>query len=359
MADLKKLTVRALRELARKHMGPGFSRLKTRTELISALAKILPRSIREALEPKAANRTPPTASPNPRANGARQVASVAPPPPEPRKKAAHKPQPVEAPVAPAKRVESEPPTPLPAQPSSPPAPASFDERLGELPESYGEDAVILLPKDPHSLYLYWDFSPTTLDRAFAWMPGLHTRLRLFDGDRLLREVDFSVGARSWYFHGLAPARTYRVEMVALAQDGQARRIGPASNPMRLPALGPSRYQDDRFVRVPFDLPAGQLAEIMRQSLRALVQGAGPVAPPAGERSLAPRHARPVSGPGFPFVEPPAFAEEGRERIYEASGGTARGLGSSENQPLPPTGTPADPRPAPLFPWSEGDGNQKA
>ena len=35
------MTVRALRELAKKHLGPGYSRLKTKTELIAELAKSL------------------------------------------------------------------------------------------------------------------------------------------------------------------------------------------------------------------------------------------------------------------------------------------------------------------------------
>jgi uncharacterized protein len=37
MADLEKLTVQALRELARKALGRGHSRLQTKSELIAAL----------------------------------------------------------------------------------------------------------------------------------------------------------------------------------------------------------------------------------------------------------------------------------------------------------------------------------
>ena len=42
MANLKAMTVRALRELARKHIGPGFSKLKTKSEIVAALAAALP-----------------------------------------------------------------------------------------------------------------------------------------------------------------------------------------------------------------------------------------------------------------------------------------------------------------------------
>ncbi|HYG67072.1 MAG TPA: DUF4912 domain-containing protein, partial [Anaeromyxobacteraceae bacterium] len=37
MADLRKMTVQSLRELARKVLGPGYSRLKTKGELVAAL----------------------------------------------------------------------------------------------------------------------------------------------------------------------------------------------------------------------------------------------------------------------------------------------------------------------------------
>ena len=343
MAELRKLTVRALRELARKHLGPGFSRLKTRAELLAALSKLPSSKAPEAAQPKG--------SPNPRANGAR----------------AQSPTPLapEGPMTRRARPAEGRPSPAPA--SAPPAPtvaasavstlSPYDEQLGELPESYGEDAVVLLPKDPQCLYLYWDFSQATLERAFAWMPGLHTRLRLFDGERMVREVEFSVGARSWYLHGLSPARSYRVELVALAEDGQARRIGPGSNPMRLPPVGPSRFRDDRFVRVPFDVPASKLAEHLRLSLRSLAGGAGPAS------TVGPRPAFPVAAPGagslVPFVEPPPFPEESRERIYQASGGAARALGSSEHQPVPPAGAPADPKDAGLSPWSVDETNPKS
>ncbi|MGC4114664.1 MAG: DUF4912 domain-containing protein [Myxococcales bacterium] len=274
----------------------------------------------------------------------------------------------------AKALEPQ-PRRLPAPPSLPPLPplpSNFDEQLGELPESYGDDSVVLLPKDPHTLYFYWDLSPATLDRAFAWMPGLRTRLRLLEGDRVVRDVDFSVGARGWYFYGLPSGHVFRVEMLALAEDGQVRRIGTRSNPARLPALGPSPVRDDRFVRIPLDLSPSRVAEALRHEIvqppplippgppgsraasasPARASTSGTAGPPsrtsAGGLTPAalpgrPRHAVPMAGPGRtpPFVgapgiealvhdvEPPPFTEAGRERIYLASGGAARPAGSSE------------------------------
>ena len=49
MSDVKSLTVRALRELAKKHLGKGYSKFKTKDELLAALKKIVPTLFKPAL----------------------------------------------------------------------------------------------------------------------------------------------------------------------------------------------------------------------------------------------------------------------------------------------------------------------
>ncbi|MGI5862575.1 MAG: DUF4912 domain-containing protein [Myxococcales bacterium] len=313
MADLKVMTVRALRDLARKHIGPGYSKLKTKSELVAALSKVLPRSVQEALEPKeqpmekepVAKRTvAPEAQPERPAPEAQLAAAASEPDPE-----AHLVARVAGELA-LKEAEiplaEEKLAPAPA-PAPQPAP-EFDEQLGDLPDSYGEDSVMLLPKDPRSLFLYWDFSRETIQRAFEWMPGLHTKMRVYADNELVREVDFSLDSRSWYFHGLQPDRSYRVELVSLAVDGQARRIGPASNTIRLPPDGPSSIIDDRFVCIPFDLPISRMVEAARRERAA-----------------------------------PPFPEDARHKLYQASGGETRALGASEQRAV--GGVTAAPPPA--------------
>ncbi|MBI5549415.1 MAG: DUF4912 domain-containing protein [Deltaproteobacteria bacterium] len=337
MGELRGLSVRKLRDLARQHIGPGFSKIKTRLQLLAALEPLL------SGKPEAAK------APAPRLNGTRLPSRTRPSPAKgatqrPKETKVRKKAVAAATTRPSASVRTIPPAPLVAPPFR-----AEDENLGELPESYGEDTVVLLPKDPHCLYLHWDFSPATLERAFAWMPGLRTRLRLFEGNRVVRELDFSVGDKTWYLRGLPAGRTYRVELFAMAEDGQARRIGPTSNPIRLPVEGPSSQRNDRFVRVPMDLPAAQVSEALRQGLKALGERAPAPPPAAGAFATAPgrlppRSAAPVAPsklPGapsklawlVPFVEPPPFSEESRERIYEMSSMAARARGSSESLPL--------------------------
>jgi hypothetical protein len=131
----------------------------------------------------------------------------------------------------------------------------------------------------------------------------------------VREVDFSLDSRSWYFHGLPPGRAYRVELMSFAVDGQSRRIGQSSNTVRLPPDGPSGLIEDRFVRIPFDLPAGRIAEAVRH--------------------------------GEARVSPAPFPDESRHRLYQMSGGETRALGASEKRVVGGiTAAPPPPGPGP-------------
>ncbi len=155
-----------------------------------------------------------------------------------------------------------------------------DEGLGELPWSYGDDAVVALPRDPRSLFLYWDFAPATLAGALAGMEGGRTQLWIFaragEGLERVRTLEFALESRSFYVHDLEPGRTYLAEVHAVDPAGRERRLGGPSNEVALPPVGPSALVDDRFARVPWDLPLSRwLKEIRRggpfsEELRALL-----------------------------------------------------------------------------------------
>ncbi len=181
-----------------------------------------------------------------------------------------------------------------------------DEALGELPESYGEESLVLISKGPYALYLYWDFSGATLERLAA-MDGAVTCLRLFAGEQMIRELECTLHDRSWYFHGLQPGLRYRVELVAVDRNGHSERIGPSSNTVTLPPGTPSPLIDDRFVRLPFDASSMSIAEALSTQ---------------ETRSTASR-------------EQSQFSMTLRSLIFQASGGRMPSpSGSSEQWPLP-------------------------
>ncbi len=140
-------------------------------------------------------------------------------------------------------------------------PSSYDEGLGDLPWSYGDDALVALPRDPRTLFLFWDHSPATLARAFDGLDQPRAQIWLFvrgAGWERVRVVDFALESRGYYLHDLEPGRTYRVEIHLVDRHGRERIMPHASNASQLPPLGASPVVDDRFVTIPWALPLPRL-----------------------------------------------------------------------------------------------------
>ncbi|HSP80891.1 MAG TPA: DUF4912 domain-containing protein [Myxococcaceae bacterium] len=309
MADLKSVTVQYLRELARKHLGRGHSKLKTKKELLTALVQRVPglaklagleepekggkavktvkkqgagKGVQEGLPParelpeEDEERTPVHPIPRPA-----EVVTF-PPRPRPERTEPQEEPTQAAPAEPPAPVVPEPPPSPPVQHAAEPLVEGFfvarvageqelwrhhltesqgrlprealgspdhDEQLGELPLGYEDDAVLLLPRDPHTLFLLWDFSRAARERAMEGLESPRAVLRLYEGDALVRVVDFALESRSFYLHGLSPGQPYRVEAHFVGQDGRSRRIGN-SNRVFLPPAGPSSDTSVRFLRMP-------------------------------------------------------------------------------------------------------------
>jgi chemotaxis protein histidine kinase CheA len=126
----------------------------------------------------------------------------------------------------------------------------YDENLGELPLDYGNDLAMALARDPHTLFITWDFSPGMLARAREGIDSPRAVVRVFDGDRVVREEEVALESRSFYIHGLPPGRPYRVEAHFVGRDGRSRRIGHSTHPLILPRTGPSQDTSVRFMQVP-------------------------------------------------------------------------------------------------------------
>jgi hypothetical protein len=356
MADLKSVTVEYLRELARKHLGRGHSKLKTKEELLGALARLVPGlgklaggEAAKAGEPKAAKKAKAEESKarsatkkvkekvtqvrekvrgSRKAPAAISAASRTEKPEEERPTPPATPArplpgdddektPVRLPPQPAEVVNFPPkpkrgrfsedpdnePTltmppgvPEPAMPVDPPAPAhveqhaaeplvegffvarvageqevwrhhltesqghrprealgspDYHENLGELPLDYEDDTVLLLPRDPFTLFVLWDFSAAARERALAGLKEPRAVLRVYDdSDVLVRVIDVALESRSYYIHGLPPGHPYRVEVHFVGGDGRSRRIGHSSNRVFLPPAGPSSDTSVRFLRMP-------------------------------------------------------------------------------------------------------------
>jgi uncharacterized protein len=147
----------------------------------------------------------------------------------------------------------------PGRQPPPAGPAKGDEGLGELPWGYGDDVLLALPRDPRTLFLYWDHAQKTVAQTFAGLEDGRAQLWIFGrnaegGYDRLRTLDFALESRSFYVHDLEPGRVYRAEIHAVDRGGRERLLPHPSNEVQLPPLGPSPFVDDRFARIPWDQP---------------------------------------------------------------------------------------------------------
>ena len=269
MDDSRRLTVRYLRELARKHLGRGHTKLKTKAELLAALKPWLPRSFQRnpALRATAARvsvkptrRAKVTAFPAPGRGeptdgrtlsdrserrstdgGQRKaepliegffIARVA-GEEEARK---HHLTEASARLAALKRNGAGP----------------LDLAPGE-----GDDGLHALARDPETLFVFWDWPKTVREDAAGGLKSPGAMLRVFDGDSLVQELQFSPESRSFYVHRLRPGRRYRVEAYFVGADGRSRQIGRSSNVVQLPGPTYSRA-DARFMEVSWEADLSRL-----------------------------------------------------------------------------------------------------
>jgi hypothetical protein len=196
-----------------------------------------------------------------------------------------------------------------------PAPRAFEEERFLFPETYGENRVRLLVKDPEWLFAHWDVAPGSFEglrgqvgeRAAALS---RLTLRIHDPHQggtsviLLPE-----GVRSWYVKADRSPRAYRADLGFTLPSGEFRLLAE-SNTVRTPWAGSSRDRALRRLRfdgVPTPWP-GEAAAEQSPAFPAARQGAtGPWTPEpatqiagrpvADSRADAPEPSRPEPSPG--------------------------------------------------------------
>jgi len=343
MPDLDKMTLERLRALAAKALGPGHSRFKTKSDLVRALkkagtggggpgkgaAKPKPKpKTKVKVEVRAAPGKGKAVASKAKAAGAK-AAKAAPKRPA-RAKAAGpasgKGLPAAIPegldpdgyfVARVRGEEAVRDAPHPMTEGGAGAPPPVEEaredkeRLGDLPWSYGDDAFVALPRDPRTLFLYWDLSQETLAHGFEGLDRPRAQLWIFlrssEGWGRLRTAEFALESRGFYVHDLEPGREYRAEIHAVDRHGRERMLARPSNDVALPPVGASPIVDDRFVRIPWDMPLGRVGAghpggPFSDEARALLARLSDWARLGGASSSAggARPSSPSSSPSSPF-----------------------------------------------------------
>jgi uncharacterized protein len=383
MAELKNMTVRALRDVARKALGRGHSKLKTKGELLAALqaagknvsgaagkaaarvkeatgraAKAAEKVVsttraKAAGKKKLKEKTARAKVPPARKGSASAARRPSPAPPRVEEDEVERREEPDADGYFVARVRGEDAvrdsphpmtegaldeqraTELPERKGYRPE-HHVEEHLGELPSTYGEDLFCALPRDARTLFFYWDQRAETVRAGFEGLEDARAQLWIFGqtadgGWTRLRAVDVALESRSWYVHDLEPGRTYRGEIHLVDRRGRDKILQTASNEMQLPPFGPSPLVDDKFMRIPWSEPLTRLLRHVREG--------GPF--PEDLRAIL-SHLSDWSR----FVAP---------TLGSGSGAGAAGAGGPGGRPSGPSSVPSSPS-SPFGPFGYGSGS---
>ncbi|MBN2564740.1 MAG: DUF4912 domain-containing protein, partial [Candidatus Eisenbacteria bacterium] len=135
--------------------------------------------------------------------------------------------------------------------------AEIDEDF-VFPETYGENVIALMVRDPYWLFTYWEFSPDLESDLISRIgeDALRTSrlvLRVYDvtgGDIesgvAHHDIDVAPSARDWYVNVMHVGCDYCVDIGLVLLDGSFIVIA-RSNRVSLPPVGPSAEVDEKWV----------------------------------------------------------------------------------------------------------------
>jgi hypothetical protein len=127
----------------------------------------------------------------------------------------------------------------------------LDDATAPLKQSYGDDRLVILPRDPWWVWIYWQLSDATLGQARA-RGGRELVLRVFalheGGESQLSEHRVPSDARGWYVNVPKPDTDHRAELGMYTEQGEYLML-LSSNTIQTPPASPSEEVRDVFVSI--------------------------------------------------------------------------------------------------------------
>jgi hypothetical protein len=135
----------------------------------------------------------------------------------------------------------------------------LEERF-EYPESYGENVIALMVRDPYWLFSYWEFAPNLFAELATRigeekLQASKLVLRVYDvtgadpdSPLSYHDIDVAPGARNWYINVMRVERDYCVDIGILSPDGTFITIA-RSNVATLPPVSASGWIEEELAAV--------------------------------------------------------------------------------------------------------------
>jgi hypothetical protein len=140
---------------------------------------------------------------------------------------------------------------------TPPAPAGEQSEAESLPEAYGTQRVMLIARDAHWIYAFWDFSTEQQYRCNSLSADGHLVLKIylnsFSGQPI-SVLQVHPESRHWFIHVERASTHYVGELGYINRAGQWVSLA-VSSPVVTPADSPSADRSITFA----SMPSGQQA----------------------------------------------------------------------------------------------------
>ena len=144
-----------------------------------------------------------------------------------------------------------------APPSSAPEPGGYVERGAPIPDTYGEDKLTAMVRDPQWIFCYWELEGGGCQRLIdergqEFMDSAKWIIRVSDlASGARHDIDIDASVRNWYVH-VEPQRRYSVEIGVIGPDGGFIPVASAPE-VGTPREGLSDEVDEQWMLVREDL----------------------------------------------------------------------------------------------------------
>ena len=142
----------------------------------------------------------------------------------------------------------------------------------EIPERYGDNRIVMMVRDPWTLYAYWEISKEVEDSVREKMRRegaavSKSILRIFEitgdgpeaGPRAVLDFELRDWANNWYAHAGEPGKSWIADLGILSTDGAFYTLA-RSNMVRTPVHDISAVCDEEWM-CPEELYSGMTAAL--------------------------------------------------------------------------------------------------
>jgi len=139
--------------------------------------------------------------------------------------------------------------------------AVYAPTIPELPDSYGDNRIVLMVRDPEWLFAYWEIRTDVMDSVLNMLGslahGAKIVLRVYDVTDIIFNgnnahkyfnIEVTGEARNWYIHVGEPNRSFCVDIGFLTPNGTFRILS-RSNTVRTPRTSVSEVVDEKWMSI--------------------------------------------------------------------------------------------------------------